>query len=218
MAGREGRGVLGLRSLDVVEDVVWRERDAQLQHFDSLDAKAGVILGFAAALAALAPPGVNLVVELGRALAVIGALVALAAFWPRGYGAIDLRAFRDRYLAAEKELTPSPRGHADRDGCRARHRPRWEGQVAAPRDDLPRARSALRGHGRRHRLMGGSMETEPRMPRETPPPAGETEETPRPAEETPPPFQPDPEIVTVLERGVRDEARLGAAVRRRAGS
>jgi hypothetical protein len=89
----------------VVEDVVWRERDAQLQHFDSLDAKAGVMLGFAAALAALAPPGFNRVVELGRAFAVIGALVALAAFWPRGYGAIDLRAFRDRYLAAEEELT-----------------------------------------------------------------------------------------------------------------
>jgi hypothetical protein len=73
------------------------------------------------------------------------------------------------------------------------------------------------------------METEPVTPRGAQGPPGGTAEpaegTPAPAEgrpgpveETPPPFEPDPEIVTVLERGRRDEARLRAAVERRAGS
>ena len=101
--GSERPRIAGIASLDVVEEVVWRERDAQLRHFDALDAKAGVMLGFAGALAALAPIGLNVLVEVGRALAVIGALLALVAFWPRAYGAIDLRAFRDRYLAAARE-------------------------------------------------------------------------------------------------------------------
>ena len=66
------------------------------------------------------------------------------------------------------------------------------------------------------------METEPVTPREAQGPPGGTSEPaegiPEPVEETPPPIRPDPEIVTVLERGRRDEARLRAAVERRAGS
>jgi hypothetical protein len=94
----------GVRSLGVVEEVVRSERAAQLQYFDALDAKAGVMLGFAGALAALAPRHVNLVVEAGRGVALAGALLALRTFWPRRLGTVDLRAFRDRYLAAEPEL------------------------------------------------------------------------------------------------------------------
>jgi hypothetical protein len=84
-----------------VEDVVRREREAQLKHWDALDGKAGVMLGFAGALAALAPANVNAFVDIGRVMAVVGALVALWAFWPRGYGAVEVRAFRERYLASE---------------------------------------------------------------------------------------------------------------------
>lgn len=87
--------------LDVVEDVVRREREAQLKHWDALDAKTGVMLGFAGVLAALAPVDVNVLVDVGRMSAVAGALAALWAFWPRGYGAIDVRTFRERYLASE---------------------------------------------------------------------------------------------------------------------
>src|SRR5262245_15042852 len=91
----------GVRSLAVVEEVVRRERAAQMSHWEALDSKAGVMLAFAGALAALAPAGVNPLVDLGRLSAVAGALIALWAFWPRGYGAIKLRVFRDRYLASE---------------------------------------------------------------------------------------------------------------------
>ena len=96
-----GSGRASARSLDVVEEVVRREREVQMRHWEAVDAKAGVMLAFAGALAALAPAGVSLLVDVGRAIAVGGALVALWAFWPRGYGAVKLRAFRDRYLSSE---------------------------------------------------------------------------------------------------------------------
>jgi hypothetical protein len=85
----------------VVERVVLYEREAQLMHWDALDSKAGVMLGFAGALAALAPADVNTLVDIGRLSAVAGALVAVWAFWPRGYGSVNVRAYRDRYLASE---------------------------------------------------------------------------------------------------------------------
>jgi undecaprenyl pyrophosphate phosphatase UppP len=95
----------GTRSLDVVVAEVQRERETQLRHFDALDSKAGVMLGFAGALAALAPAAFNAMVDMGRAVAVAGAVAALWAFWPRRYGAIEVRALRDRYVAAEPEFT-----------------------------------------------------------------------------------------------------------------
>ncbi len=94
----------GIRSLEVVLEVVRRERDAQLRHWDALDAKGGVMLGFAAALAALAPMDVNVVVDAGRILAVAGGLAALVAFWPRRYTAVKVRKLRDRYLASEPKF------------------------------------------------------------------------------------------------------------------
>ena len=46
------------------------------------------MLGFAGALVALAPVRLNVIVDLGRAVAVVGGLAALWAFWPRDYGVI----------------------------------------------------------------------------------------------------------------------------------
>lgn len=76
----------------------------QLTHFDSLDAKAGIILGFAGAIVALAPSGQHLVLELGRAMAALAGLLALWSFWPRRYWHVDLRALRDLYLTAEPDF------------------------------------------------------------------------------------------------------------------
>jgi hypothetical protein len=46
-----------VRSLDIVFEELRTERDQQLHHFDALDQKAGIVLGFAGALVALAPGG-----------------------------------------------------------------------------------------------------------------------------------------------------------------
>jgi hypothetical protein len=43
----------GIRSLDLLVDEVRVEREAQLRHFDALDQKAGIVLGFAGVLVVL---------------------------------------------------------------------------------------------------------------------------------------------------------------------
>ena len=93
-----------LPSLDAILEEVRSERQAQLRHFDALDAKAGIILGFAGALVALAPVG-GLVVDPGRFAAVASGIVALSTFWPRSYWATNLRELRNLYLASEPEFT-----------------------------------------------------------------------------------------------------------------
>ena len=50
------------------------------------------------------PVKVNAFVELGRGTAVLGAHIAPWVFWPRAYGAVDVR-FRERYLTAEPVFT-----------------------------------------------------------------------------------------------------------------
>jgi hypothetical protein len=95
-----------LPSLEPILAEVRYEREGQLRHFDALDQKAGILLGFAGALVALAPTQANPVVDVGRGLAVIAAGAALSAFWPRRYRAIvDLRLLRERYLAADQVFT-----------------------------------------------------------------------------------------------------------------
>jgi hypothetical protein len=89
------------RSLEIVAEEVKSERRMQLAHFDSLDSRAGIVLGFAGAIVALTPSGRHLLVELGRAVAAVSGLSALWSFWPRRYWNIDLQTLRDRYLAAE---------------------------------------------------------------------------------------------------------------------
>lgn len=91
----------GTRSLDIVLAQTRAERDAQLAHFEGLDSKAGVILGFAGALIALTPRANNPWLDVGRAFAAIAAAVSLGAFWPRAYFLIDVRHLRDQYLGAD---------------------------------------------------------------------------------------------------------------------
>jgi hypothetical protein len=45
------------RSLEIVAEEVKSERRMQLAHFDSLDSRAGIVLGFAGAIVALTPSG-----------------------------------------------------------------------------------------------------------------------------------------------------------------
>jgi hypothetical protein len=96
--------VEGIRSLDLVLEEVRSERDLQLSHFDAIDTKAGIVLGFAGALVALAPPRAELLLVLGRVLAVVCGFLCLWTFWPRRYWSTNLRPFRDKYLAPELEF------------------------------------------------------------------------------------------------------------------
>jgi len=70
-------------SLALLIEISKSERDAQLSHFDSLDTKAGLVLGFAGVLIALGgAPGS--VLGLGSIiLAALAAAMAVASFWPR---------------------------------------------------------------------------------------------------------------------------------------
>lgn len=95
----------GIRSLPVVLNEVRRERNAQLRHWDALDSKSGIILGFAGAIVALTPTGRSWLVDGARYLAAASGLFALWTFWPRRYWAIDLRNLRDLYLGADPEFT-----------------------------------------------------------------------------------------------------------------
>ncbi len=45
----------GISAIDIVADEVRSERAAQLGHFDAVETKAGVLLGFAGAITALSP-------------------------------------------------------------------------------------------------------------------------------------------------------------------
>ena len=92
-------------SIDLVLHETEIEREAQLREFDAIDGKSGIILGFAGALAALAPLDRNVLVDIGRVLAVGGALLALAAFWPRAYSVLELRPLREKYLGADPRFT-----------------------------------------------------------------------------------------------------------------
>jgi hypothetical protein len=74
-----------VRSLDIVFEELRTERDQQLHHFDALDQKAGIVLGFAGALVALAPRGSDVFLSFGRAAAVVSGFLCLSTFWPRRY-------------------------------------------------------------------------------------------------------------------------------------
>ena len=81
--------IQGTRSLDVVIDEVRETTDAQLRHFDALDAKAGIVLGFAGALVALAPSKPSTLLTVGRSAAVASGLLSLWSFWPRTISRIE---------------------------------------------------------------------------------------------------------------------------------
>lgn len=93
-----------IRSLEPILEEVKTEREFQLRHFDALDSKAGIILGFAGALVALSPSG-DQVIDAGRYAAVASGLLALRTFWPRRFWSMGLRPLRDLYLASEPAFT-----------------------------------------------------------------------------------------------------------------
>jgi hypothetical protein len=94
----------GVRSLDVISEEVRVERETQQRYFDGLDAKAGILLGFAGILIALAR-GDGPVILAARLVAATSGVLALAAFWPRDYWVTNLRRLREKYLSSEPDFT-----------------------------------------------------------------------------------------------------------------
>ncbi|MGI9193311.1 MAG: hypothetical protein ACR2FO_02200 [Actinomycetota bacterium] len=87
-----------LQSLDIVAEQVRAVRSEQLKHFESLDTKAGVILGSAGATIALVGQLSGAERYIGSGLALVAALAALLAFVPRDFPVIQPRQLRDRYF------------------------------------------------------------------------------------------------------------------------
>jgi hypothetical protein len=93
-----------LSSLDLLLELVQAERDKQLGHFDALDGKAGLVLGFAGLLVTLAPEAPTIFRVGGVLAAVVSAAFALWSFWPRRFPVLEPTALR-RYLGAEAAFT-----------------------------------------------------------------------------------------------------------------
>ncbi|HZR13803.1 MAG TPA: hypothetical protein VFC33_11195 [Acidimicrobiia bacterium] len=92
-------------SLELLADETRAERESLTRHADTVDAKAGVILGFASALAALEAGRGGVAASTGSALATLAALVASAVLWPRPFPAWDVRRVSEEYLAADPRFT-----------------------------------------------------------------------------------------------------------------
>src|SRR5438105_15765550 len=74
---------------DRLAETVRHERDAQLGHFESLDTKAGVLIGFAGVVVLLASRIHGIPADIGKAFGGASALLALRAFIPRKYPILD---------------------------------------------------------------------------------------------------------------------------------
>jgi hypothetical protein len=93
-------------SLEVLSAVASGELDAQARRGDALDSKAGVVLGFAGVLVGLTAPHItNALAEAGFASAAASAVLALIAFTPRPFPALDPYRLRARYLAESEGHT-----------------------------------------------------------------------------------------------------------------
>jgi hypothetical protein len=91
-------------SLDLLLQTVMAERDKQLAHFDALDTKAGVLLAFDGVLLAF-QRSIRAEFQVpGTVLAAASAGLALWAFWPRKFPALDPADLR-KYLTYETEQT-----------------------------------------------------------------------------------------------------------------
>lgn len=93
-----------LPSIGVLLTAVERHLDQQRSHFESLDTKAGVAVGFAGVIAAIGKDVGPLVAKAGVGLAVVAAVLAVLSFRPRKHPVFDPRRLRS-YLRADEKFT-----------------------------------------------------------------------------------------------------------------
>lgn len=93
-----------LPSLEIVLDIAMAERTLLASHFDSLDTKAGVVLGSAGVLIALSPDLGSLLSITSIVASLFGATFAVATFWPRHQPSLIGDALKE-YVRAEQVFT-----------------------------------------------------------------------------------------------------------------
>jgi hypothetical protein len=93
-----------LPSLDVVSEVLRAELGKRQQHFDSLDTKSGLVLGFSGILVSLPQDVPYLFTVAGAVLAGAAGAASLAALWPRDFPVLETTRLAD-YVAADASFT-----------------------------------------------------------------------------------------------------------------
>ncbi|HMF09353.1 MAG TPA: hypothetical protein VKJ00_09485 [Thermoanaerobaculia bacterium] len=105
-------------SLDIIYAAVLRTRAAQREHAESLDLKAGILLGFVASILAVS---LSLrdspVAELGRLAAATSALLATWSFWPRNFPEVDPGMLRRLYMTSDSGLTTKVLADTELQAC-----------------------------------------------------------------------------------------------------
>ena len=101
---------IDLPSLDVVAGQVAAERETMNSHAESLDSKAGVVLGFAGVLVGLGATAQSavsneVVFQVGLGFAVLAALLAAVSFLPCRYPVLEVARLRENNLTASVEET-----------------------------------------------------------------------------------------------------------------
>jgi len=99
-----------LPSLDLIAEQVATERTVLNDHAESLDTKAGVVLGFSGVLVGLGATAQALVentglFEVGLAFAVAAGILAVLAFLPRKYPVVEALLLRQKYLTVPEAET-----------------------------------------------------------------------------------------------------------------
>ena len=99
-----------LPSLSLIVEQVATERETMNAHAESLDTKAGVVLGFAGVLVGLGATAQGnvsdkLVFQVGLGVAVLSAALAAWGFLPRRYPVLEVFRLRQSYLMAPEEET-----------------------------------------------------------------------------------------------------------------
>jgi len=92
-------------SADIIGEEIRRELGFQLQHFEAIDSKAGLILGFSGVLVALSGSHLGKGVAALWALAACAALCALMATLPRSFASMNVRVLREKYLQSHARFT-----------------------------------------------------------------------------------------------------------------
>lgn len=99
-----------LPSLAILLEQVVSERETMNAHAESLDAKAGVVLGFAGVLVGLGATAQayvadRVVFQAGLAVAVLAAVLAAWGFLPRRYPVLEVQRLRQNNLTAPEVET-----------------------------------------------------------------------------------------------------------------